>query len=142
MEYRKQGHCVYKAEYHLVMTTKYRRKIFDEGVGAYCAVKLREISRHYPDVTILEAKTDKDHVHLLISIPPRFAVSKIVNILKSNTGRALREKFPFLNNVYWGTDGIWSGGYFLSSVGLNEDAIKKYIEFQGREDEGQATLEF
>ena len=142
MEYRKQGHCVYKCEYHVVFTTKYRRKIFNEGVGTYCTEKLREISRHYPDVTVLEAKTDIDHVHILLSIPPRFALSKIVNLLKSNTGRALRAKFPFLNDVYWGDDGIWSGGYFASTVGLNEDMVRKYIEFQGREDGGQAALEF
>jgi len=54
----------------------------------------------------------------------------------------MREKFPFLNDVYWGDDGIWSGGYFVSTVGINEDMIRKYIELQGAEDGGQAPLEF
>ena len=142
MEYRKQGHCVYGTEYHIVFTTKYRRKIFNEGIGQYCITKLEEVSKHYPDIRISSAKTDQDHIHFLASIPPRFSVSKVVNLLKSNTGRAMREKFPFLNDVYWGDDGIWSGGYFVSTVGINEDMIRKYITLQGAEDGGQATLEF
>ena len=142
MEYRKQSHCVYGTEYHIVLTTKYRRKIFNEGIGQYCSIKLQEISKYYPDIRISDAKTDQDHIHFLASIPPRFAVSKIINLIKSNTGRAIREKFPFLKDVYWGDDGIWSGGYFVSTVGLNEEMIKKYIEIQGREDGGQAKLDF
>lgn len=142
MEYRKQGHCVYGIEYHIVFTTKYRRKIFNEGVGQYCVIKMQEISKYYPDIMILNAKTDQDHIHFLATIPPRFSVSKVINLLKSNTGRALREKFPFLQEVYWGDDGIWSGGYFVSTVGLNEEIIRKYIEAQGAEDGGQAKLEF
>ena len=54
----------------------------------------------------------------------------------------MRKKFPFLNDVYWGDDGIWSSGYFVSTIGLNEEMIRKYIEMQGREDDGQALLEF
>lgn len=142
MEYRKQGHCVYGTEYHIVMTTKYRRKIFTGGVGSYCITKVQEISKYYPDIRIYNAKTDNDHIHFLVSIPPRFSVSKVINLVKSNTGRAIREKSPFLKNMYWGDDGIWSGGYFVSTIGLNEDMIKRYIEMQGAEDDGQAKLVF
>jgi len=78
----------------------------------------------------------------MISIPPRFSVSKVINLIKSNTGRAIRRKFSFLKDVYWGDDGIWSGGYFVSTIGLNEELIRQYIEMQGREDGGQAKLEF
>jgi putative transposase len=53
----------------------------------------------------------------------------------------MREKFPFLNKVYWGSDGIWSIGYFISTVGVNEATIRRYIEQQGQEDSGQAQLE-
>jgi putative transposase len=139
MEYRKQGHCVYGTEYHIVITTKYRRRIFNNnGLGQYCIVKLAEISKYYPDIRTREAKTDQDHMHFLIYIPPRFSVSRVINIIKSNTGRAVRERFPHLKDVYWGDSGIWSGGYFVSTVGLNEEQIRKYIEMQGAEDGGQA----
>jgi len=101
-QYRKDHHCIYLCDYHLVLPTKYRRKILGGGVGRYCVVALKEISKYYPDIRIEEAKANKDHMHFLISIPPRFAVSKIVNLIKSNTGRAMRSKFPFLSDVYWG----------------------------------------
>lgn len=142
MEYRKQGHCVYGTEYHIVMATKYRRKIFTDGVGQYCVTILQDISKYYPDIRIFEAKTDQDHIHFLASIPPRFSISTVINLIKSNTGRTMREKFPFLTHVYWGEDGIWSTGYFVSTVGLNEHLIRKYIEQQGAEDDGQTKFVF
>ena len=78
---------------------------------------------------------------MLVSIPPKMSVGSAVRILKSNLSYKLKEKFPFLKKVYWGTDGIWSDSYFASTVGLNEEAIKRYIEMQGQEDAGQAKLE-
>ncbi len=73
--------------------------------------RLKEIVEHYPELEIKESNQDKDHVHLLISIPPQMSVGGVVRIIKSNTSRRLKEKFPFLKKVYWGTDGIWSDGY-------------------------------
>jgi putative transposase len=141
MEYSKQAHCVYYARYHLVFVTKYRRKWLKHGMGAYVQITLRAISRHHPDIVIHELNTDEDHIHLLISIPPRFSVSHIVNLLKSNSARAARRKFPFLKKFYdQDQEEFWSGGYFVSTVGANEDVIRKYIEHQGEEDKGQAKL--
>ena len=133
---------VYHTRYHVVFVTKYRRKVLKGGVGEYLKVKLQEVKEYYPDLEILEAKTDEDHVHLLVSIPPKMAVSQAVRIIKANTGRALRRKFPFLQKLYWGVPGVWSVGHFVSTVGINESVIRKYIEQQGQEDSGQAKLEF
>lgn len=140
MKYRKQSHCVYWCEYHLVFATKYRRKIFNDGIFSYMKARLKEVREHYPMVDILEINHDADHIHLLLVIPPKMSVGQVVRILKSNTSRDLKKKFPFLKDVYWGTDGIWSDGYFVSTVGVNEKIIKKYIENQGKEDSGQAQL--
>ena len=141
MEYRRQGHCIYHAQYHIVMTTKYRRKVLRSGVKEYLLTKIHEISKHYPEIAVLEANTDEDHIHLLVSIPPKISVSHVVNLLKSNTGRAMRKRFAFLDKVYWGEDGIWSDGYFVSTVGVNEQTVLRYIALQGSEDKGQAKLE-
>jgi len=80
------------------------------------------------------------YVRLLVTIPSKISVSKAVNTIKSNTSSAIKKKFDFLKKVYWGTDGIWSDGYFVSTVGINEQIIRKYIERQGQEDSGQARL--
>ena len=141
MEFRKQAHAICHCQYHLVLPTKYRREIFNAGVFAYFKTKLLEIREYYPAVEIVEANHDHDHVHLLIIIPPKTSVGSVVRIMKSNTSRSMKEKFPFLKQVYYGTDGIWSEGYFVSTVGINEKAIKMYIEKQGKEDSGQAKLE-
>ena len=140
MQLKKQSHCVYRCEYHIVFATKYRRRIFNEGIFSYMLERLKELSDHYPEIEILEINHDKDHIHMLASIPPKMSVGKVVGIIKANTSRRLKERFPFLKDVYWGTDGIWSDGYFVSTVGINEQIIQKYIQQQGQEDSGQAQL--
>jgi putative transposase len=132
---------VYLCKYHLVLPTKYRRKIFNEGVFAYLEETLKGLKDFYPEVEILEINHDLDHIHILVSIPPKFSVGKVVGIIKANTARMLKKKFEFIKKAYWGNDGIWSDGYFVSTVGVNEGQIRQYIENQGKEDFGQAELE-
>jgi putative transposase len=69
-------------------------------------------------------------------------VGKVVGIIKQNTAHQLKQKFPFLKRVYWGTDAVWSEGYFVSTVGLDEKRIQKYIEEQGKKDSGQTLFGF
>jgi putative transposase len=69
-------------------------------------------------------------------------VSAVVETLKKNTSRQLNQKFRFLKQVYWDNDGIWSKGFFVSTVGINEAVIRKYVQQQEKEDTGQAKLEF
>jgi putative transposase len=102
--------------------------------------RFKEVKEYYPELDILQINHDIDHIHLLMSIPPKMSVSAVVRILKSNTSRELKKKFPFLKKFYWGTDCVWSDGYFVSTVGINEGIIRNYIEHQGQEDSGQAQL--
>lgn len=134
------SHCVYQCDYHVVLVTKYRRKIFNEGIFAYFKIKLAEIKEHYPLIKVEEVNHDKDHIHFLVSIPPTISVGKAVGILKQNTARFLKQKFPFLKEVYWGTDAIWSEGYFVSTVGISDKVIRAYIEQQGKKDAGQTMF--
>ena len=99
--------------------------------------RLAEIRQYYPEIDILEYNHDKDHVHFLISIPPKLSVGSVVRILKSNSARWLKERFA---KVYWGTVSIWSEGHFVSTVGKDEEIIRKYIENQGAEDEGRTKF--
>jgi putative transposase len=71
----------------------------------------------------------------------KMRVSDVVRYIKSNTGRLMKKKFEYMRKAYWGVDGIWSDGYFVSTVGVNETVIQKYIQKQGQEDRGQAQLE-
>jgi putative transposase len=140
MEYYKQGHCVYYCRYHFVFATKYRRKIFKPGIKEYMIELLKHIPRYYPEIRLIKINGEPDHVHLLVSVPPKMSISSVVNIIKVNTSRELRKKFEFLEKVYWGNPGIWSNGYFVSTIGVNEEIIRKYIERQGQEDIGQEIV--
>ena len=141
MEFTHLSHCVYHCEYHIVLVTKYRKVVFSEGIFAYFRKKLAEITEHYPLIQFEEVNHDKDHVHLIIKVPPTIAVGKVVGIIKQNTSHGLKQKFPFLREVYWGSDAVWSEGYFVSTVGINEALIRAYVENQGKKDAGQTKFE-
>jgi putative transposase len=138
--YIKQGHSVYYCKYHLVISTKYRKRILRWGLWGRLQLELKTFTKRHPEISIEEVNHDKDHIHILISIPPKLSISEVVRLLKCNTGREIRKRFKFLDKVYFGSDGIWSEGYFVSTVGADEAAIKKYIEYQGKEEAGQ-TME-
>jgi len=141
MRIRKLNHSVYQIEYHLVFGTKYRRKILKKYVQSELIKGLRKVQRRFPDWYIHKINTGDDHVHILIEIPPKYSISDTVKNIKTVTSVHLRKKFKFINEIY--QDGnLWSAGYFVSSVGLNEAQIKKYIERQGSFDIGEDASEF
>ena len=125
-----------------MLCSRYRRKIFRVSMGEYLKTACLGITRVYPEIAIKEANCDEDHIHLLIVIPPKMAVSWVVNVLKSNTARLIRKKYAFLKKLYPKKAGMWSVGYFVSTVGVNEQVIAAYIRHQGDEDQGQAKLAF
>ena len=142
MRLKKLAHTVYKTQYHIVWVTRFRKAILGpKGIKSYLTIKLKEVNKHYPDWEYKEVGIRKDHVHIHIVIPPKYAVSYAVETIKKNTSRHLRGKFQFLQKVYWDGKGIWGAGYFVSTVGINEEIIKRYVEMQAREDTGQAELE-
>ena len=93
-----------------------------------------------PGVEIEKMGIDVDHLHLVIIIPPKYAVSNVVARIKSQTASKLRKKFPHLKKVYWKENLVWSPGYFVSTIGTNEKVIRKYVEWQGKKDSGQIQV--
>jgi len=85
----------------------------------------------------MENNSDADHVHIQIEIPPNISISDAVQKLKGASSLAIRKKFKFIREMYLEKDGIWSVGYFVSSVGLNEQQVKRYIEWQNKKEKPQ-----
>ncbi len=142
-DYIRADHSVYLCDYHIVFVTKYRRNIIaNEGIWSHLKQKFYEVTEHYPRLRIKEINHDINHVHLLISIPPQMRVGDVVRLFKTNTARNIKTKFSFLKKVYYGSDGIWSHGYFVSTVGVDQAIIQKYILNQGQEDVGQTAQLF
>ena len=140
MEYLTSGHGVYSLQYHVVWVTKYRRRILKPGVTVYIEKLLRGLIRSMPGVTLETIGFDLNHVHMVMSIPPKYAISEVMGSLKSQSSSRLRKKFTWLKDVYWKENLVWSPGYFVSSVGIDEATVKKYVEHQGRQDEGQQQV--
>ena len=137
MRTRSLNHSVYQTQYHLVWGTKYRRHFLKPEVtrkefisSVYTAIK------KYPTLHIETINTDIDHVHIQIEIPPNVTVAAVVQKIKIESSIKLKKKFKFIKEMY--LDGsIWSVGYFVSTIGLDETKIKRYIEWQGKKDPGK-----
>ena len=141
METRLSGHGAYRTEYHIVWITKYRRRILNPGVKGYLSKLFAKIMKEMPGCEIVEQNMQLDHIHMLVVIPPKYAVSDVIGEMKQHTASKLREKFAWLEKVYWKERVVWSPGYFVSTVGLDEKQITEYVKWQGHQDSGQAKLE-
>ena len=140
MEYIKTSHGVYYLQYHVAWVCKYRRRILNPGMCGYIRKLLPKLLRSMPGVKIETVGFDKDHLHMMISIPPKYSISSVMGKLKSQSASQLRKAFPWLRKVYWNENVVWSPGYFVSSVGVDEKTIRRYVEYQGRQDSGQLPL--
>ena len=140
METFVSGHGIYKLQYHVVWVCKYRRKILKPGVTAYITKLLQGLLKSMPGVLIETIGFDQDHLHMIMVIPPKYAISDVMAQLKSQSASRLRKKFDWLAKVYWKENIVWSPGYFVSSMGIDEDIIKAYVEHQGRQDSDQHVL--
>ncbi len=94
-----------------------------------------------PGCEIVEKNIQLDHIHMVMTIPPKYAVSDVIGLVKGITASHLRKKFDWLKKVYWKENVVWSPGYFVSTVGVDEERILKYVRWQERQDSGQAKLE-
>ena len=140
---KKASHCAYDIHYHLVIVMKYRRKILIEQsyIDYLCEIVKGAAERY--EFEIEELGTDGDHVHLLVSVPPRYSPSQIMQIIKSITGRMMFKQFPEIKRQLWGGE-LWSDGGFIGTVGqtLGLENMKRYIKRQGNKDKNYSLKEF
>lgn len=132
-EYRRGSHTKYSIEIHLVWCTKYRKGILRGDIG----YRFREIAREVCNdmkVEIIRGVVSKDHVHMLVSIPPQVAVSKVVQRVKGKSSYKMQREFKSLHKEYWGQR-MWGRGYFACSAGnVSSEMIARYIEGHTEED--------
>jgi putative transposase len=140
VENRLSGHSVYRTEYHVVWIPKYRRRILNSGVKEYLEKLWPKILKGIPGVEMIEQNIQVDHIHTIIIIPPKYSVSDVIGRIKGQSASKLRKKFKWMEKVYWKENVVWSPGYFVSTIGLNEEQIIKYVQWQESQDSGQAKL--
>jgi|SRR5208283_61244 len=127
--FQKLSHTVYECKYHIVMCPKYRHRIFKDEIAEYAKQQLYSLCRQKDLVEVLELNILADHIHLVVSIPPKYSVSAIMGYLKGKLSIRLFQKYERLGKRYWGQH-LWSRGYCVSTVGLDEDKIRKYVKWQ------------
>ena len=131
--YKKGSHTTYDCTYHLVWITKYRYPVLKGDIALRLRDLIRGICTQYR-VDIIRGHIGKDHVHLYLQIPPRMAVSRLIQYLKGKTSRKLQIEYPSLKKRYWGKH-LWAIGYFIRTSGnVTDEQIKLYIENQGKDD--------
>ena len=131
MSYRKTAHSVYDLKYHIVWITKYRKPILRGAIGR----RVRELIQQTcasQDVYIVKGHVAKDHVHLLVSVPPSLSVSELIKRLKGRSSRKILQEYDELRREFWGRH-LWARGYFAASTGnVTDEIVAEYIEKQSR----------
>ena len=128
-EYRRGAHTVFAIHVHLVWTTKYRKQVLTGEVPLRVRDLVREICGDN-DVKIMKGHVSKDHVHLLVSIPPQVPISKLMQYLKGKTAHKIMVEFPHIKKQYWGQH-MWARGYFCCSTGnVTDEMVAEYIANQ------------
>ena len=126
------AHTTWECKYHIVFAPKFRRQAIYGELKMEIGAIIRELCKR-KEVTIIEAEACKDHVHLLVSIPPKMSVASFIGYLKGKTTLILFERHANLKYKY-GNRVFWCRGYYVSTVGKNKKVIAEYIKNQLKED--------
>ncbi len=130
--YENIKHSTYECKYHIIFIPKYRRKSLYSNLRQYLGEMFHDLAKQ-KECKILEGHICVDHVHILISIPPKFSVSQIVGFIKGKSAINIARHFIGRKKNFTG-ERFWARGYFVSTVGRDENMIREYIQRQESED--------
>jgi putative transposase len=127
--FKRLSHSIYECKYHVVFCPKYRYKIFSGDVAGYTTGQIYQLCRQKELVEVLELNIQPDHIHIVLEIPPKYCVSELMGYLKGKLALRLFSRYERLGRRHWGRH-IWSRGYCVSTVGLDEEKIRLYVKWQ------------
>ena len=137
--FRKLTHAIWHCQYHLVWVPKYRYRVLDGPVGLEarkCIITFAEQA----GCEIIELNVQRDHVHLLVMVPPKIAISNLMGRLKGRSAiRILRQFAQLRMKKYWGNH-FWAPGYCVDTVGMDAEMIRKYVKYQENQERKQEQL--
>ena len=141
MSLRRQSHAVYDTKYHLVWTPKYRKWILRKDICESVKEIFSEILKNR-DCEIEEMEIADEHIHIFVSIPPRYSVGEIIRDLKCISAGEIFLRHPEVRQELWGGE-FWEDGYFVRTVGdkITAEVIKKYIHYHNHEEKSPNQLE-
>ena len=141
MGIKRTSHAVYDTKYHLVWAPKYRKWILRGDIQERVKNIFEEISRNH-EFEIEAMEIAEDHVHIFLSFPPRYSISRVVGMMKNISGSVIFKEHPEVKKQLWGGQ-FWEDGYFVRTVGdkVTAEVIKKYIEYHRKEEKHPKQLE-
>ena len=119
------SHTRWNCKYHIIWIPKYRRKVIFGKLRKEIGQIIRQLCS-YKEIEVIEGSISSDHIHMYVSIPPKYSISQIVGYLKGKSSLVIFEKFANLKYKF-GNRHFWARGYYVSTIGLNDATIKKYI---------------
>ena len=128
-QFKRLAHSIYECKYHVVFCPKYRYRILRDEVAEYTKQQIYRLCQQKDGVEVLELSIQPDHVHAVVSIAPKYAVSNVMGYVKGKLAIRLFDRYEKLGRRYWGRH-LWSRGYCVSTVGLDEEQIRKYVVWQ------------
>ena len=141
MELKRTSHAVYDTKYHLVWTPKYRKWILKGEIRTRVQEIFEEISKNHEfEIDTLEVA--EEHVHIFLSFPPRYSISRVVGMLKSISASVIVKEYPEVKQELWGGE-FWEDGYFVRTVGdkVTAEVIRKYIKYHREQEKSPNQLD-
>ena len=141
MELKRTSHAVYDTKYHLVWTPKYRKCIMKGDIRERVEEIFEEISKNHEfDIDTLEVS--EEHVHIFLSFPPRYSISRVVGMMKSISASVIFKEYPGVKQELWGGE-FWEDGYFVRTVGdkVTAEVIRKYIKYHREQEKSPNQLD-
>jgi putative transposase len=137
--FKKLTHTIYYCKYHIIFCPKYRYRILKGEVAEYAKREFYHLSKQKDLVEVIELNVQHDHVHTILSIPPKYSVSNIMGFLKGRLSISMFRKYEAIGKRFWGRH-LWSRGYCVSTIGLNEDQIRRYVQWQEKKEKEAEQL--
>ena len=137
-QFKRLSHAIWQCKYHIVWCPKYRFRILDGALGKTVNFLIKQLCG-WKNIEIIESNVQVDHIHLVLSIPPKYSVSEAIGFLKGKSAIKIFDMHHELKQRYWGRH-FWSKGYCVSTVGLDEEKIKKYVKWQLHKDKKAEQL--
>ena len=138
--FKRLSHTIYECKYHVIFCPKYRYRIFKDEIGESARQLVYRYCKQKDGVEVLELNVRPDHVHLVISLPPKYAVSEFMGYLKGKIALRMFQQYESLGRRYWGRH-LWARGYCVSTVGLDEEKVRKYVQWQEQQEKREEVVQ-
>jgi putative transposase len=130
--FKRLSHSLYECKYHIVFCPKYRYRILKEAIGEYVKQQVYQLWQK-DQIEELELKVQPEHVHMVVSLPPKYAISEFMGYLKGKLALRMFQQYESLGRRYWGRH-LRARGYCVSTIGLDEEKIRKYVQWQEKQE--------